>query len=584
MTRTAPLRRLRAATMLAAGLAAAALSLVWSAAGARTFDDAKRSYDRALEKLVKGKGPSDPIAAAALAVMVDGELVYAGAAGCAEFEPKRHQPCRRAFSPETKFRVASISKMALALGVRRLVEDGKIDLDRDASDYLGWPLRNPAFPERPITTRQLLSHLSSIRDPEEYWVDAPGSFRTLFDRPTQPFAAPESDADVGPGAWFKYANLNYGVLAGVIEGASRERFDRFMSERVFKPAGLDIGYNWSGVDPSARRAGAVLYVRDGKAWTAVVDSPSILGADSPVIRAASGVDKDDYLARYRPGDNPTLFAPQGGLRASVVDLVRLVSLVKDKAALTAPAWRFDPARPNGDSEDGYYGAFGLGVQSVPGDAALLGRRDLIGHPGEAYGVYSGAWAAKRGGADGARHDIVFAFAATGVSDATPKGVHPTFNAVEERLVRLALKAAEDHAAQRAAAEPRPFDAEADAMRDVEAALAAARASGKNVLLVLGANWCHDSRGLAAKFRTPALAAIVEDGFHLVWVDVGQRDRNLDVAARFGVEKLIGTPTILVLSPDGALLNADSVHEWTTADSRPVEAAIRYFGALAGRRD
>jgi CubicO group peptidase (beta-lactamase class C family) len=584
MTRSERRRGFRIAGRCAAGLVAAALSLLWGAVGARTFEDTKKHYDRTLEKLVKGKGPTDPIAAAALAVMVDGEIVYAGAAGCAEFEPDKRLSCRRPFKPETKFRVASISKMALAMGIQRLVDDGRIDPDLDASDYLGWTLRNPSYPDRPITTRQLLAHVSSIRDPEEYWVDAPGSFRSLFDGQTPPFAAPEGEADAGPGAWFKYANLNYGVLAGVIEGASGERFDRYMSERVFKPLELDIGYNWSGVEPSARRNGAVLYLREGKAWTVAVDGPPILNGDAPVFRAAGDMDKDDYLARYRPGDNPTLFAPQGGLRASVVDLVRLVRIVSEEKTLTAPAWRFDPAHPNGDPENGYYGAFGLGVQTVPRDASLLGGRDLVGHPGEAYGVYSGAWASGPDRADAAPHDIAFAFAATGVSDPPPKGVHPTFNAIEERLVRLALKAAEDHAAKSTADEPRPFDPEADAMRDVDAALAAAGASGKNVLLVLGGNWCHDSRGLAAKFQTPELAAIIEAGFHLVWVDVGQRDRNLEVAARFGVEKLIGTPTILVLSPDGALLNADSVNQWTTADSRPLEEAIRYFKALAGRRD
>ena len=111
-------------------------------------------------------------------------------------------------------------------------------------------------------------------------------------------------------------------------------------------------------------------------------------------------------------------------------------------------------------------------------------------------------------------------------------------------------------------------------------LSSARKSGKRVLLALGGNWCHDSRGLAKKFETKPLKQLIDTNFELVWVDVGQRDRNLDVARRFGVEKLLGTPTVLVLSPEGQLLNADTVFDWRTADSRSMDDAISYFSAFA----
>ena len=114
------------------------------------------------------------------------------------------------------------------------------------------------------------------------------------------------------------------------------------------------------------------------------------------------------------------------------------------------------------------------------------------------------------------------------------------------------------------------------MLDVDAGLRAASISGKNVLLVLGGNWCHDSRGLAAKFEQPELAEVIAQKYELVWVDVGRRDRNLDVAARFGVMELFGTPTVLILSPQGELLNADSVHDWRTAYSKPYDETLAYF--------
>ena len=55
-------------------------------------------------------------------------------------------------------RVASVSKMVTAIGVMKLVDEGKIDLASDVSRWLGWRLRNPNFPDRPITLSMLLSH------------------------------------------------------------------------------------------------------------------------------------------------------------------------------------------------------------------------------------------------------------------------------------------------------------------------------------------------------------------------------------------------------------------------------------------
>ncbi|MGE0181421.1 MAG: serine hydrolase [Parvularculaceae bacterium] len=551
--------------MIAASLAgAAARSDEGSGDGPRNGVE----FDRTLSKIVKGKGPTDPIAAAAVAVMVGDRLVYSGAAGCAEFDAEG-TACVRAFEPTSKLRVASISKMALSMGLMSLVEQGRLDLDRDVSDYLGWRLRNPAFPDRPITARQLLSHTSSIRDPETYWVAAPGAFQDLFDDGAAPF-----DDAHAPGEWFRYANLNFGILAGVIERAGSERFDLFMSNAAFKPMGLDVGYNWSGVSQTARRKGAGLYSREGDAWAPVVDAPKILADNASVFLAEEGLDRESYLTGYELGDNPTLFSPQGGLRASAVDLADLARALDGREMQIAPVWRYDADAPNGDTEDGYFDAFGLGVQTVEGNRRLLPGGRLIGHGGEAYGLYSGAWLIKGDRSAEDDEDVTIAYVATGVSKSPGKGAHPTFNRLEERLIRLGLHAAD------ALAEPHPFDVQADAMSDVDAALSSARNSGKRVLLALGGNWCHDSRGLAKKFATKPLKQLIDTNFELVWVDVGQRDRNLDVARRFGVEKLLGTPTVLVLSPEGQLLNADTVFDWRTADSRSMDDAISYFSAFA----
>jgi thiol-disulfide isomerase/thioredoxin len=128
---------------------------------------------------------------------------------------------------------------------------------------------------------------------------------------------------------------------------------------------------------------------------------------------------------------------------------------------------------------------------------------------------------------------------------------------------------------------RPFDETANAAADVEAALARASERQVNVILVLGGNWCPDSRSLAWLLQQPAVAPLVAERYEIVFVDVGYRDRNLDTAQRFGVSKIQGTPTVLVLSPEGTLLNGGSVEEWRTASQREAAEVAAYFSAWAG---
>ncbi len=145
---------------------------------------------------------------------------------------------------------------------------------------------------------------------------------------------------------------------------------------------------------------------------------------------------------------------------------------------------------------------------------------------------------------------------------------------------LGKDAQEDHGAHHDG-DVRPFNESRDAMADVDAALERARHGGRNALLILGGNWCHDSRGLAADFERPELSEVIAAGYELVFVDVGYRDRNLDVAARFGVMELYGTPTVLIVSPAGALLNRESVHDWRTAASKPYADTLDYFRRYRG---
>jgi len=134
-------------------------------------------------------------------------------------------------------------------------------------------------------------------------------------------------------------------------------------------------------------------------------------------------------------------------------------------------------------------------------------------------------------------------------------------------------------------EARVYAAEADASAEVEAALARAAVSGKRVLLVMGANWCHDSRALAGWLETPRFAALVAERYELVFVDVGMpqtgEGRNLEIAARFGLKEFKNTPALIVLTPDGRAVNLDTARDWRNAASRSEDAIHAELAALAG---
>lgn len=133
-------------------------------------------------------------------------------------------------------------------------------------------------------------------------------------------------------------------------------------------------------------------------------------------------------------------------------------------------------------------------------------------------------------------------------------------------------------------EARSYAASANAMSDVDAALARASANGKRVLVVLGANWCHDSRALAGWLETPRFAALNAERYETVFVNVGMPQtgdgHNLDVARRFGLADVPGTPALLVLTADGRAVNRDTAASWRNAASRSEDAILAELAALA----
>jgi CubicO group peptidase (beta-lactamase class C family) len=373
---------------------------------------------------VPAEAPPPPHVAYAWATFDADGIRRTGASGMAD------RAAGREITIDDPARIASITKLVLALGAMRLVEQGKLDLDRDVSDYLGWPLRNPAFPDEPITLRQLLSHRSSLRDEVDYIIPLGGTVRGTVADPRA------FDPEHRPGSHFRYSNLGFPVVATAMEAAAGERFDLLMERLVLKPLGLDACFNWTGCSDAGVATAVVLYEPNGMPLR---DDNKGRRPDCPVVPAADG--GCDWRA-IPLGVNAGIFSPQGGLRISVRDLAKIGQmLLRDGrlptgeqllepasiAEMTRLHWLLDGA--NGESEEGFYCGYGLAVQVLaqcaPGDDPFGDGRRRVGHAGDAYRLRSGLWV------DPGRGTGV-AYLATGIALDAPTG-RSAYRTIEEWL-------------------------------------------------------------------------------------------------------------------------------------------------------
>ena len=140
----------------------------------------------------------------------------------------------RPVDDETVYKVASVSKLASAMGVMQLAEAKKLNLDAELTYGEGLPIRNPWYPDAPITLRQAMSHTSSLLGAAPY-VSPPRWDRA--DILSQRYFAKRE-----PGSKYEYANLNGGILCSAVERASGQSFNSYMAEHIFAPLGINAAY------------------------------------------------------------------------------------------------------------------------------------------------------------------------------------------------------------------------------------------------------------------------------------------------------------------------------------------------------
>ena len=271
-------------------------------------------------------------------------------------DPSQGKPIRK----NDLYYIASISKTFVGTAIMQLVEEGKLSLEDDVNHYLGFSLRNPSFPDTPITIRMLLSHRSSLKKGADY---------DDFDK-INPEKADDLYAffnDYPPGKKADYSNLGFVILGAVVEKVTGMRFDDYVQKHVLKPLGLCGGYDVTKLDDS-RFVHSCRYKDDGF-----------------VVQKKAFADKATRPNQYILGYSTPTLSPAGGLKISATDLSKYMMMHINKGKFR---WRkrvvakeSEEQMWKGQNKTTYGLSFVHFLKVIPGE-------DLVGMNGAAYGIHS----------------------------------------------------------------------------------------------------------------------------------------------------------------------------------------------------
>lgn len=299
---------------------------------------------------------------------------------------------------QTHFRIASISKLFVAVAFMQLCEKGLTTLDTDISSIMGYDIRNPNFPNHPITPRMLLSHTSSLHDGTGYDAFLTSNYQPNTTKvkvkelitPSGTLYTADMWQEQQPGTYFRYCNLNFGLLATLIEKISQERFDNYITKHICQPLGIKGSFNIHDIYDINQMS--VLY-REGK----------------PTHADYKGVKPDSVrLQGITIGDNGAIFSPQGGMKITAKDLsifLRMVMnggtwkgkrILKKKSLNQMFEVQWSLQKNNGKTseeteQDGIFRRWGVGFQLITaqkGADEIWQNTPMIGHSGDAYGLIS----------------------------------------------------------------------------------------------------------------------------------------------------------------------------------------------------
>lgn len=285
----------------------------------------------------------------------------------------------------TIFRIASISKIVVAMAALKLHEEGRLNIDADLSDIFGYKIRNPHYPDVPITTKMLMLHTSSIndgfddenRDYDNLEVGYNGvngrsyfvKLEDLLSNKDSKYYTDKTFLNKLPGTHFEYSNFGTGILACVVEKCSGMLFTEYVFKYILKPLGVDASFRASEIEKKEMISDTFLFNNEFKTYRT---SKSFI---------------DNTYPFFEVGQN--FRGPAGGLFISMQDLARvMITLMNDgiyedvqilKKETVDLMLQMHYLGPRTD-----YLAKGLQLKFIDPIPNLL----LKGHNGSAYGVSS----------------------------------------------------------------------------------------------------------------------------------------------------------------------------------------------------
>ena len=197
--------------------------------------------------------------------------------------------------------IASISKTFLTTAIMQLQERGLLSVDDDVNKYLDFPVRNPNFPDKPITIRMLMYHTSSLNGKklcenlDQLQPQLNKNYKSYY-------------KDYAPGDDFSYCNIGYNLLAAIIEKVSGKRFDVYLDENIMKPLNLYGGYDITKLD-STKFIKTMRYSQKSKKFSKVKNTYDY-----------NREKVDNYVLGY----SVPCFWPPGGMKISATDLARFM--------------------------------------------------------------------------------------------------------------------------------------------------------------------------------------------------------------------------------------------------------------------
>ena len=302
----------RASATVRSGLRSASVMVALTLMGAHSHaetPDMQAQVDQLMSRY-DGPGPG-----ASVLIVRDGKPLVRRSYGFANLEEKTPA------TPQTNFRLASVTKQFTAACILLLAEDGKLSLDDSLRKWL------PSLPEAaaPMSLRHVLSHTSGLIDYEDVIPSA--MTEQLHDADVLKILETQSRTYFAPGTGYRYSNSGYALLALIVGKASGKDFATFLKQRIFTPLGMTdtvayeegvstvnhraFGYSeeqgrWTRTDQSQTSAvlgdgGIYSSIDDLAKWDAALYDDRLLTARSRMLAFTPLTETDDPTVRYGMG-------------------------------------------------------------------------------------------------------------------------------------------------------------------------------------------------------------------------------------------------------------------------------------------